>query len=46
MKVLQSFDFNFGVDWSEVFIARKEGYSTSVTDYHEHEFFEINLILF
>ena len=45
MKVLQSFDFNFGVDWSEVFIARKEGYSTSVTDYHEHEFFEINLIL-
>ena len=45
MQDYNAFDFHFGVDWTEVCVARKEGYFTSVTDYHEHEFFEINLIL-
>lgn len=39
------YDFGFGIDWNDVCVYRREGYSTSVTDYHEHGFFEINLIL-
>ncbi len=31
--------------WEDVFVERRQGYSTSVTDYHEHGFYEINLIL-
>ena len=38
-------DFGYGKTWQEVFVGSKEGYSTSVNDYHEHKFYEINLIL-
>lgn len=31
-------------NWADVFVERREGYRTSVTDYHEHAFYEINLI--
>ena len=39
------YDFGFGIDWTDACVYRREGYSTSVTDYHKHDFFEINLIL-
>jgi len=39
--------YNYGkkYDWDKVLVYRREGYTTSVTDYHEHSFYEINLIL-
>ena len=39
------YDFGFGTVWKEIYVSRRAGYSTSVTDYHEHGFYEINLIL-
>lgn len=39
------YDYGFKKVWNDVFIAHREGYYTSVTDYHEHDFYEINLIL-
>lgn len=39
------YDFGYGEVWTDAVVYRREGYSTSVKDYHEHAFFEINLIL-
>ena len=39
-----SFYLGYGSEWNDVFVKQREGYSTSVTDYHEHEFYELNLI--
>jgi len=39
------YDYGFGRRWTDSYIYRREGYSTSVIDYHEHDFYEINLIL-
>jgi len=39
------YDFGFGIDWTDTCVYRREGYFTSVKDYHEHGFYEINLIL-
>ena len=39
------YDYGFGTVWSDVHVSYREGYYTSVTDYHEHSFYEINLIL-
>ena len=39
------YDQGLGKIWHDVYVNYREGYSTSVTDYHEHEFYEINLIL-
>ena len=39
------YDHGFGDKWTEVYVHSREGYSTSVTDYHKHGFYEINLIL-
>lgn len=36
---------DFGTAWKTIHIYRREGFYTSVTDYHEHPFYEINLIL-
>ena len=41
----QLYDYGFGTAWKMLHVERREGYSTSVTDFHEHHFFEINLIL-
>ncbi len=39
------YDHGFGTDWSDLYIQRREGYYTSVADFHQHPFYEINLIL-
>lgn len=39
------YDYGYGRVWKDVFVNRKKGYYTSVADFHEHDFFEINLIL-
>lgn len=39
------YDFGFGIAWKTLHVERREGYYTSVTDYHRHDFYEINLIL-
>lgn len=39
------YNYGFGTIWNDIFVTCKEGYRTSVTDYHEHDFYEINLIL-
>lgn len=39
------YDYGFGTVWDTVYVNRREGYSTSVTGYHRHEFYELNLIL-
>lgn len=40
-----SFDHGFGTVWKDVYVHRREGYYTSVSDFHRHEFYELNLIL-
>lgn len=45
MKPIDVYNYGFGVEWQDVLVTRRDGYYTSVTDYHEHEFYEINLIL-
>lgn len=45
MKGNKSYRQGFGDVWTDVAVAYHEGYYTSVTDYHEHDFYEINLIL-
>ena len=40
-----TYDFGFGQVWDSVHVERRSGYSSSVTDYHKHGFYEINLIL-
>lgn len=39
------FDNEFGSVWQELHVTERQGYQTSVTDYHRHHFYEINLIL-
>ena len=39
------YDFGFGTVWHDVFVDHRAGYTTSVTDHHVHQFYEINLIL-
>ena len=40
-----AYDYGFGTKWKTCHVDYKKGYSTSVTDFHEHDFYEINLIL-
>lgn len=40
----EAFDHGFGQEWNDVAVFAREGYSTSVSDYHEHGFYEVNLI--
>ena len=42
---MNRYDYNFGTAWETFHVERREAYSTSVTDYHKHGFYEINLIL-
>ena len=41
----KAYENGYGTEWKDFRIKYREGYSTSVTDFHEHEFFEVNLIL-
>lgn len=45
MNTKQLYDYGFGTEWKTLHVYRREGYSTSVVDFHEHPFYEINLIL-
>ncbi len=45
MNTTHLYDYGFGTTWKTVHVDRREGYSTSVTDFHDHPFYEINLIL-
>ena len=40
-----AFDRGLGSEWEQLLVAERQGYSTSVVDYHSHRFYEINLIL-
>jgi AraC-like DNA-binding protein len=44
MNESNRYDYNFGTAWETFHVERREAYSTSVTDYHKHDFYEINLI--
>lgn len=45
MQTGDAYGHGFGELWNDVYVHRREGYSTSVRDYHAHDFYEINLIL-
>lgn len=40
-----SFDISFGTDWKNLYVDYREGFYTSVVDFHKHDFYEVNLIL-
>ena len=39
------YDHGYPENWSDVFVEWRQGYKTSVNSLHEHDFYEINLIL-
>ena len=39
------YDHGYNSKWTDVYVAKHDRYHTSVTDFHEHDFYEINLIL-
>lgn len=39
------YDHGYYSKWTDVFVERRDRYHTSVSDFHEHDFYEINLIL-
>ena len=39
------YEHGYGESWKDVLVYGKEGYTTSVADYHSHGFYEVNLIL-
>lgn len=41
----KDYDHGYGSLWQELLVYRREGYTTSVADYHKHEYYELNLIL-
>jgi len=41
----KAYEHGYGTEWHDFRVKYREAYSTSVTDFHEHEFFEVNLIL-
>ncbi len=39
------YDHGYHTKWTDVYVETRDRYQTSVTDFHEHDFYEINLIL-
>lgn len=39
------YDHGYGSLWRDVLVYRREGFTTSVANYHEHDYYEVNLIL-
>lgn len=39
------YDHGFGHKWNDIHIHENKGYYTSVADFHEHDFYEINIII-
>lgn len=40
-----SYDHGYGIKWNDIYVEKRERYKSSVADFHEHDFYEINLIL-
>ena len=38
-------DYGYGTAWKQVYVHSREGYFSSVVDFHVHEYYEINLVL-
>ncbi len=38
-------DHEYLTKWKDIYIKKRERYKTAATDFHEHDFYEINLIL-
>lgn len=38
-------DHEYLTKWTDVYVKKRERYKTAVTDFHEHDFYEINLIV-
>ena len=45
MRERDPFDHGFGEQWRHAHVFSRQGYHTSVADFHKHDFYEINLIL-
>ncbi len=45
MQKSDLYDYGFGDVWRDVHVTGREGYHTSVVNYHKHSFYELNLIL-
>ena len=43
--IKQEYEYGFGVDWKDICVYRRQGFYTSVSDFHEHGFYEVNLVL-
>lgn len=43
--IKQEYEHGFGVAWQDLLVNRREGFYTSVSDFHEHAFYEVNLVL-
>ena len=41
----KAFDHGYGTKWTDIFVEKRERYKTALTDFHEHDFYEINLIM-
>lgn len=39
------YDYGYKIKWNDFYIDYKEGYYTSVTGFHQHDFYEVNIIL-
>ena len=39
------YEHGYGESWENVLVYGREGYTTSVADYHSHGFYEVNIIL-
>lgn len=39
------YSHGYGDKWTDFLVRRREGYNTSVSDFHRHDFYEVNLIL-
>ena len=45
MEKYDIYSYGYGTVWQDVCVYHKEAYSTSVSDFHRHDFYEINLII-
>lgn len=45
MRERDPFDHGFGAAWQHAHVFARQGYHTSVADFHKHDFYEINLIV-
>lgn len=41
----KAYEHGYGIEWQDFCVRYREAYHTSVTDFHVHDFFEVNLIL-